>query len=99
MAAVKLGLSQTVSRFFGPPVFTDLLGPINPNPETLSNEEFERIVRERTMNFGHAVSTAAMSPRGAKKGVVDPDLKVKGLGGLRVVDASVMVSRFLIIIE
>lgn len=33
-----------------------------------------------------------MSPRGAKKGVVDPDLKVKGVGGLRVADASVMVS-------
>ncbi|KAH6912227.1 hypothetical protein BKA70DRAFT_829049 [Coprinopsis sp. MPI-PUGE-AT-0042] len=90
MAAIKLGLKQTVSKFFGPPVFTGLLGPINPNPDTLSDEEFIKIVKERTMEFGHAVSTAAMSPRGAKKGVVDPDLKVKGVAGLRVVDASVM---------
>ncbi|TDL26771.1 aryl-alcohol oxidase [Rickenella mellea] len=33
--------------------------------------------------------TAAMSPYGAHWGVVDPDLRVKGLAGLRVVDASI----------
>lgn len=33
-----------------------------------------------------------MSPKGADYGVVDPDLKVKGIRGLRIVDASVMVS-------
>ncbi|KAH6912226.1 pyranose dehydrogenase [Coprinopsis sp. MPI-PUGE-AT-0042] len=96
MAAVKLGLKQTVSKFFGPPVFTDLLGPINPNPDTLSDEEFIQSVKDRTMGFGHAVSTAAMSPRGAKNGVVDPDLKVKDVAGLRVVDASVMASIYLL---
>jgi choline dehydrogenase-like flavoprotein len=31
-----------------------------------------------------------MSPRGASWGVVDPDMKVKGAIGLRVVDASVL---------
>jgi choline dehydrogenase-like flavoprotein len=29
-----------------------------------------------------------MSPRGAQWGVLDPDLRVKGTNGLRVVDAS-----------
>jgi len=38
----------------------------------------------------HAVGTAAMSPVGATWGVVDPDLKVKGLTGLRIADASVL---------
>lgn len=33
-----------------------------------------------------------MSPKGADYGVVDPDLKVKGIKGLRIVDASIMVS-------
>jgi choline dehydrogenase-like flavoprotein len=36
----------------------------------------------------HACGTAAMSPFGAKYGVVNPDLTVKGTSGLRVVDAS-----------
>jgi choline dehydrogenase-like flavoprotein len=32
-----------------------------------------------------------MSPHGAQYGVVDPDLRVKGIAGLRVIDASVLV--------
>jgi choline dehydrogenase-like flavoprotein len=39
----------------------------------------------------HIVGTAGMSPRGAHYGVVDPDLRVKGIAGLRVIDASVLV--------
>ena len=38
----------------------------------------------------HAVGTAAISPRGVPWGVLDPDLRVKGTKGLRVVDASAL---------
>ncbi|KAF8209499.1 aryl-alcohol oxidase [Mycena galopus ATCC 62051] len=38
----------------------------------------------------HPVGTASMSPVGASYGVVDPDLLVKGMSGLRIVDASVL---------
>ncbi|KAJ7323935.1 pyranose dehydrogenase [Mycena albidolilacea] len=38
----------------------------------------------------HIVGTAGMSPKGAQYGVVDPDLRVKGIAGLRVIDASVL---------
>ncbi|KAG7445390.1 uncharacterized protein BT62DRAFT_1007126 [Guyanagaster necrorhizus] len=38
----------------------------------------------------HPVGTASMSPEGADWGVVDPDLKLKGARGVRVVDASIL---------
>ena len=38
----------------------------------------------------HAVGTAAISERGAPWGVLDPDLRVKGTKGLRVVDAGAL---------
>ncbi|KAF9459219.1 aryl-alcohol-oxidase from pleurotus Eryingii [Collybia nuda] len=45
--------------------------------------------RATTFTVNHAAGTTAMSPRGAAWGVVDPDLRVKGVKGLRVVGASV----------
>ncbi|KAJ6524246.1 aryl-alcohol oxidase precursor [Mycena vulgaris] len=38
----------------------------------------------------HPVGTASMSPKGAGFGVVDPDLVVKGISGLRIIDASIL---------
>lgn len=38
----------------------------------------------------HAVGTAGISGRGAPWGVLDPDLRVKGTRGLRVVDGSAL---------
>ena len=41
-------------------------------------------------SLSHAVGTAAISPREAPWGVLDPDLRVKGTAGLRVIDASAL---------
>lgn len=48
--------------------------------------------RDSVASIYHPTSTACMSPKGASWGVLDPDLRVKGVVGLRVVDASVFVS-------
>jgi choline dehydrogenase-like flavoprotein len=48
-------------------------------------------VREQASTMFHPVGTASMTARDAVSGVVDPDLKVKGVEGVRVVDASVFV--------
>ncbi|KAK0479231.1 aryl-alcohol oxidase precursor [Armillaria novae-zelandiae] len=47
-------------------------------------------VRNSVGSIYHAVGTASMSPEGADWGVVDPDLKLKGANGVRIVDASVL---------
>lgn len=52
----------------------------------------DELVRNSLENGAHVVGTASMSPFDAEWGVVNPDLRVKGLQGLRVVDASVYVS-------
>lgn len=57
-----------------------------------SDEQIDAYVRATAGTLFHPVGTASMSPRGANYGVVDPDLRVKGVVGLRVIDASVVVS-------
>jgi choline dehydrogenase-like flavoprotein len=57
-----------------------------------TDEEIDQVIREIAVTAWHPISTAAMSPKGASWGVVDPDLRVKGVSGLRVIDASIMVS-------
>jgi choline dehydrogenase-like flavoprotein len=57
-----------------------------------TDEELNQFIRSSAITVSHGVGTAAMSPKGAEYGVVDPDLRVKRVSGLRVVDASVLVS-------
>ena len=52
----------------------------------------DEYIRNNAGSSAHPVGTAAMSAIGADYGVVDPDLTVKGVEGLRVVDSSVFVS-------
>ena len=49
------------------------------------------MIRKNAATLNHPAGTARMSPADAKWGVVDPELRVKGAKGLRVVDASVFV--------
>ncbi|KAF5328019.1 hypothetical protein D9758_018027 [Tetrapyrgos nigripes] len=58
-----------------------------------TDEEIDQFVRETIIAGLHPVGSAAMSQKGADWGVVDPDLKLKGARGVRVVDASVLARR------
>lgn len=86
---------KTSLRFSQAPFWKGILMDINPPfSSTMTDPEIEAVLRNMTMSALHSVSTAAMSPMGADWGVVDPDLLVKGISGLRIVDASVMVRFF-----
>ena len=68
-----------------------VISPFGVN-STGSDAEIDDFIRENTGTVYHPVGTASMSPQGATWGVVDPDLTVKGLSGLRIVDLSIVVS-------
>ncbi|KAJ4471474.1 pyranose dehydrogenase [Lentinula aciculospora] len=51
--------------------------------------QLEAYIRKNTGTSAHAVGTAAMTGRDSDFGVVNPDFKVKGVEGLRVIDASI----------
>ena len=65
--------------------------PTGPLAEAVTDEEFEQAIRNVAGNGYHGVSTSMMTPEDSSYGVVDPDLRVKRVSGLRVVDASIMV--------
>jgi choline dehydrogenase len=61
---------------------------IYPGPKANSDEDLLNHVRATAGTTFHQTSTCMMGP--GPKSVVDIDLKVKGLDGIRVIDASVM---------
>ncbi|KAF8319793.1 alcohol oxidase [Clavulina sp. PMI_390] len=54
-----------------------------------TDEEIEGHAKNNAVSCWHPTSTAVISAKGSPNGVLDPDMKVKGVKGLRVIDASV----------
>lgn len=69
-----------------------VLEPFGDLAKANTDAEVEAYVRNNTATIYHPVGTSSMTMKGASFGVVDPNLCVKGLSGLRIVDASVIVS-------
>jgi choline dehydrogenase-like flavoprotein len=58
---------------------------------TFNSDDYWRCtIRQLTMTFYHQCGTAKMGPASDPEAVVDPELRVYGVKGLRVVDASIM---------
>jgi choline dehydrogenase len=55
-----------------------------------TNEYWECYIRHMSTTLYHPAGTARMGPDGDERAVVDSRLKVRGVKGLRVVDASIM---------
>ena len=61
-----------------------------PGPQFQSDEELASAAGEIGTTIFHPVGTAKMGPAADPVAVVDAELRVRGIGGLRVIDASVM---------
>ncbi len=59
-----------------------------PGPKCQTDEEIDEHIRKTSITVHHPAGTCRMGAD--REAVVDPALRVRGIGGLRVVDASVM---------
>lgn len=83
-----LKILETVCQ--APALAKVITGTLRPNPVPSNDEEWEAYVRSWGGIGYHSVGTCRMGPEGDPMAVLDPELRVRGVGGLRVVDASVM---------
>ena len=63
---------------------------MSPGPDCATDGEILDYVRRTGMTIYHPVGTAKMGPNSDPTAVVDDRLRVHGVDGLRVVDASIM---------
>jgi choline dehydrogenase len=80
---------RKVREIFAAPSVRHLMGrEITPGPELRSDAELDEFIRTTTTTAYHPVGTCAMG--NDENAVVDARLRVHGIAGLRVADASIM---------
>jgi choline dehydrogenase/4-pyridoxate dehydrogenase len=72
------------------PLVSFTAGEISPGPDRRSEAEIDAHIRATAITVHHPLGTCKMATANDPEAVVDPELKVLGVDGLRVVDASVM---------
>jgi choline dehydrogenase len=88
LAALLHGM-RTVRRIFSQPAFERYrVGETSPGARVEADDELEAFARETGTTLYHIVGTCRMGED--PLAVVDPRLRVRGVDGLRVADASVM---------
>jgi len=69
---------------------THVEAEIAPGPATVEDDDLDAFVRKTSVTVHHPAGTCRMGGADDRERVVDEELKVCGIDGLRVVDASVM---------
>ncbi|MCB2074030.1 MAG: GMC family oxidoreductase N-terminal domain-containing protein [Novosphingobium sp.] len=88
IAALIAGAKKIQQLFTMPALAPHVKGPLMPSPLPETDEQWEQAIRNSAGIGYHPVATCRMG--GDDASVVDPRLKVRGIEGLRVVDASIM---------
>ncbi|KAL0072310.1 hypothetical protein AAF712_000072 [Marasmius tenuissimus] len=94
LLALRSGL-RAIDRFMESPaldgfIISAALNVTGGRASDATDEELDGYIKSTTVGALHIIGTASMSAQNASWGVVNSDLRVKGLQGLRVVDASVL---------
>lgn len=88
VTALISGLKQVDDIFHAPSLARHLQGRLSPAEKPQTDEEWEQRIRSTAGIGYHPVGTCRMG--GDERSVVDPQLRVRGVAGLRVADASIM---------
>jgi len=88
---VVLAALRAARKIFATEPLSSLIeSEIFPGLDHSSDDELMAFAREKGATSYHLVGTCKMGPATDARAVVDPELKVHGIAGLRVVDSSIM---------
>jgi choline dehydrogenase-like flavoprotein len=88
--ALIAGLKEA-RRIISMPAFVPYSGAeLSPGPDVVSDVDLEAFVRANVATTYHPVGTCKMGPQPDSMAVVDSRLRVHGITGLRIADASIM---------
>ncbi len=83
--------ARMLREIFAQPAFDAVRGPeMSPGPDVSSDADMDAWIRRTADTMFHPVGTCRMGRDSDAQAVVDPQLRVRGVSGLRVADASVM---------
>ncbi len=85
-AGVRIARDIAAQSSLAPFIAKEIL----PGSDKVSDEAIDEAIRNTAITVHHPLGTCRMGVEGDEMAVVDPELRVRGTRGLRVVDASVM---------
>ena len=88
--AMRAGLRLAREIFAQKSLRPFITSELAPGPDVTSDADIDAHVRKTAATVFHPLGTCKMGAENDADAVVDPELRVKGVAGLRVVDASVM---------
>lgn len=90
VAKLVKGLKLVEQACQAPALSSIITGPLRPHPVPTTDAQWEDYVRSSGGVGYHPIGTCRMGPDGDAMAVLDPELRVRGITGLRVIDASAM---------
>lgn len=92
LAVVREGLRLVRRLNEDPQVAQFVEKELTPGAQARSDADLDSYIRANATTVHHPVGSCRMAPADDPLGVVDPELRVRGITGLRVIDASIIPS-------